>query len=372
MLLKEILSLSSNKRLLSLAGISVVTAIAGVGCSSTDSDASKAEIKSALVHPGQVIDLSYWNITLPQDANNDGKPDQIKTKDIQAYTHDDYFYVNDSGEVVFTSPNVAVTTANSKNTRSELRHMMRGFDSSIKTKAPKNNFAIASHKNADAFAQIGGKLNATLHVDHVAVNSRKPELKPTYSVVVGQIHAGKDKVPVDGFGYGNEPIKIYFKKFPNHETGSVFWNYERNLPKDDPNRTDIAYPVWGNTWENPNDPKAAGIALGEDFSYEINVYKDTMYLTFTAEGKETIKYTVNLADNVDPYGKVDSKDHPQGYTGDWHYFKAGAYNQCNGGTKHAFWGTGCGGTGDWETDFKNGDYTQVTFSKIELSQGEKR
>ena len=80
MLLKEILSLSSNKRLLSLAGISVVTAIAGMGCSSTDSDASKAEIKSALVHPGQVIDLSYWNITLPQDANNDGKPDQIRPK----------------------------------------------------------------------------------------------------------------------------------------------------------------------------------------------------------------------------------------------------------------------------------------------------
>ena len=348
-----------------------VASVAVAGCSNTDNTADKLATPS-VVHPGQVINLSYWNITLPQDKNNDGKPDQVKVKDIQAYTHPDYFYVNDNNEVVFTSPNVAVTTKNSKNARSELRHMMRSFDYSIKTKAPGNNFALASHKNAAAFAQIGGKLNATLHVDHVAVNSKRPDLYPTYSVVVGQIHAGKDKVPVDGFGYGNEPIKIYYKKFPDHKTGSVFWNYERNLAKEDPNRIDIAYPVWGYTWENPNDPADKGVALGENFSYEINVYEDTMYLTFTAEGKETVKYTINLADNVDANGNVDPYDHPKGYTGDWHYFKAGAYNQCNGGTKHPFWGTACGGTGVWAEDYPNGDYTQVTFSKIELSAGEKR
>ena len=127
----------------------------------------------------------------------------------------------------------------------------------------------------------------------------------------------------NGYGWGNEPIKIYYKKWPNHETGSVFWNYERNLAKKDPNRTDIAYPVWGNTWENPENPGAEGLKLGEEFSYTINVYENTMYLEFSSANKKTVKYQIDLANNVDAHGKVDEKDLATGYTGDWHYFKAG-------------------------------------------------
>lgn len=355
---------STSKFYASMTGLALLTS----ACSSTSTSSSD----DSTVHPGDVFDLTYWNITLPQDKDFDGKPDKVTVKDIQKFTHPDFFYLNDKNEMVFTSPNVAVTTKNSKNARSELRHMSRGFDFNIDTKAPGNNFAIAAHPNAEEFAAIGGKMNATLHVDHVAVNSSKPDLYPSYSVVIGQIHAGSDKrLYPQGYGYGNEPIKIYYKKFPGHKTGSVFWNYERNLAKDDPNRTDIAYPVWGYTWENKTDPAENGIALGEYFSYEINVYENTMYLTFTAEGKKTVKYAIDLSNNVDAYGKVDEKDFVGGYTGDWHYFKAGAYNQCNGGVKNKFWGTGCGGTGDWKTDYANGDYTQVTFSKLTLGPGTK-
>jgi poly(beta-D-mannuronate) lyase len=67
-----------------------------------------------------------------------------------------------------------------------------------------------------------------------------------------------------------------------------------------------------------------------------------------------------------PYGKPDNKDFINGYAGDWHYFKAGAYNQCNGGTENPFWGTACGGTGDWVVDHNNGDFVQVTFSKLDV------
>ena len=77
------------------------------------------------------------------DENNDGKPDSVSVKDIQDFSHPDFFYVDENGGMVFTSPNKALTTANSSNTRSELRHMLRGKSTRIKTKSPKNNFTVA-------------------------------------------------------------------------------------------------------------------------------------------------------------------------------------------------------------------------------------
>ena len=56
-------------------------------------------------------------------------------------------------------------------------------------------------------------MDATLRVDHVAGN---PNKKPAYSVVVGQIHAMTYNNTNSGFGYGNEPLKIYYKKWPGH------------------------------------------------------------------------------------------------------------------------------------------------------------
>jgi poly(beta-D-mannuronate) lyase len=344
-----------------------VVVLSATACSNTQSSSNSNtnEIK----HPSQFFDLSQWKITLPMDANKDGKVDEVTVKGMQGFSHPDFFYLDAEQNMVFSSPNVAITTANSKNTRSELRHMLRASNTKIKTKSPENNFSLASHPSAQKFGLNGGKMQATLKVDHVSL-SGNPQKLPSYSVVIGQIHAGKDKVPVNGFGWGNEPLKIYYKKFPEHNTGSVFWNYERNLAKNDPNRTDIAYPVWGNTWENDSNPGADGIKLGEQFSYVVNVHQDMMYLTFTAPGHKTVEYSINLADNIDAYGNVDEMDLAAGYTGDWHYFKAGAYNQCNGGTSNPFWGTGCGGTGDWATDVKNGDYTKVTFSQLTLGKGE--
>jgi poly(beta-D-mannuronate) lyase len=353
-----------------IAALSSFVLFTTSGCTSPQASSTDVKKSTDLAVPGAYFDLTQWNITLPIDANNDNKPDMVKVKDIQTYSHPEFFYLNNNKELVFTSPNVGVTTANSTNARSELRHMSRGLNTKIKTKAPGNNFALAAHENANAFAAIGGRMEATLRVDHVALNSDRPEKYPSYSVVVGQIHAGNDPDRSKGFGYGNEPLKIFYKKFPGHDTGSVFWTYERNLPKEHPDRTDIAYPVWGNTWENTSAPGDEGIKLGEEFSYLVNVYEDTMHLIFSAPNKETVQYSINLADNVDAYGNVDENDFEQGYAGDWHYFKAGAYSQCNGGTSNPFWGTACGGTGDWQSDKANGDYTQVRFSKLVLGEGQ--
>ena len=308
--------------------------------------------------PGSAFDLGRWKITLPVDGDGDGRVDEISVSELESYSHPDFFYLDEDGRMVFAAPNRAATTSGSSNTRSELRQMLRGANTRIGTHDPQNNFAVEGRRQSDEFGSVGGRLEATLRVDHVAKNARFTDRNPAYSVVVGQIHAVGHDDTTSGFGYGNEPIKIYYKKWPDHDTGSVFWTYERNLPRDDENRTDIPVPVFGNLWDNSEDPGERGIALGEEFSYEINVHRNTMYVTFRSERLGTVGHAVSLVQGV------DELDSPLGYGGDTLYFKAGAYNQCSVRAAEGFWYPGCAGTGDWETDRANGDYAQVSFSRL--------
>jgi len=94
--------------------------------------------------------------------DNNKKVDVVSVADIQSFTHPDFFYANADGHMVFASPNKALTTPNSSNTRSELRYMSRGSDTSLKTKDPKNNFALRAHPDAESFASVGGRMEATL------------------------------------------------------------------------------------------------------------------------------------------------------------------------------------------------------------------
>lgn len=316
--------------------------------------------------PAEKFDLTEWKISLPIDDDNDGKGDKLSQKELQTYQHPDYFYVDAEGNMVFAAPNKASTSPNSTNTRSEMHHMFGGEKSEKNTFS--NNFALKSNKRANEFAQVGGNLQATVKVNHVAKRAKYAEKPTAFSVVVGQIHATKDKVRIaegEGYGYGNEPLKIYYKKWPNHEYGSVFWNYERNLESENPDRTDISYPVWGKPWLDLDNPGEQGIALNEAFSYEVNVYENIMYLTFTNTRHGTVNYEINLVNNVDAYGEIDEFDHANGYAGDAIYFKAGAYNQCSIKDDPSFRYPACLGTGDWATDKANGDYAQVTFMRLE-------
>jgi poly(beta-D-mannuronate) lyase len=336
----------------------VVAAPLVIAFATASSAAGKSEV------PAKKFDLSKWKITLPLDANRDGKVDEVDVAEIQRFEHGDFFYLDAEGRMVFAAPNKATTTANSTNTRSELRHMLRGKNTRIKTHDAANNFAVEARKDSDKFGAVGGKLEATLRVDHVAVNAANPASAPAYSVVVGQIHALTYTDKTGGFGWGNEPLKIFYKKMPGHKTGSLFWTYERNLPKDNPDRKDIAYPVWGNLWTNADDPGEAGIALGEDFSYTVNVHRNTMYLTFTNARLGEVRHRLSLVSNMNPDGKVDPADNRYRYGGDSLYFKAGVYNQCSTNSGSGFWAPGCAGTGDWQTDKANGDYVQASFSRL--------
>lgn len=320
--------------------------------------------------PADKFDLSNWKITVPTDLNRDQKIDEVDTKGLQKFNFPPYFYLDKNGHMVFTAPNKAATTSGSSNTRSELRQMILGKKART-SHDPRNNFVLAAHKKAKKFGSIGGRMEATLRVNHVAKNAGHPNKPPAYSVVVGQIHAGKDKKLVskgDGFGWGNEPLKIYYKKWPNHQTGSVFWNYERNLPKSDPDRVDIDHVVWGKGWGDPSDPGASGVLLGEEFSYVVNVHKNIMTLIFTSPNKPPVNFQVDLSNNIDANGIADAKDNPKGYSGDWMYFKAGAYDQCSSKDAEGMWYTACAGTGEWKTDYLKGDYTSVAFSSLKLSE----
>ncbi|ABG42141.1 Poly(beta-D-mannuronate) lyase [Paraglaciecola sp. T6c] len=351
-----------------------LTCMSLIGCGGTHTTSStQVQLTSSIESqkaPGSSFDLSHWYLTVPLDEDGDQVSDIYDVADLQGFSHPDFFYLDEQNNMVFATPNRAATERTSTNTRSELRYMLRGEDTSIPEGAPGNNFALAAHKNAQQFAAIGGKLEATLHVDHVATNAQYPNKPPAYSVVIGQVHAFQldDEQQKAGFGWGNEPLKISYKKWPNHSTGSVFWTYERNLATNDPNRIDIAYPVWGSNWDDPSDPGDKGIALGEEFSYEVNIVENVMHLVFTSTEHGTVHQHINLADNIDANGNIDEADYPLAYQDETLYFKAGAYNQCS--TKQndpSFRYPGCSGTGDWKTDLANGDYTQVTFSSLKVS-----
>lgn len=345
-------------RISSASAIALVTFIIS-GCVSSAPDAVDI--------PANRFDLANWKITVPVDINGDQKVDTINQTQLASYAHPDFFHLDEHGRMVFTAPNKAVTTKNSSNTRSELRYMSRGVDSTVPSHSPTNNFSLKAHPEALQFASIGSKMEATLHVDAVALNAGKPEKFPAYSAVVGQIHAVKFSGEHETAGWGNEPLKIYYKKWPGHEKGSVFWTYERNLAKANPQRRDIVYPVWGNTWDLTQDPGEQGIALGEEFSYTVNVYQNIMTLTFETSNHDTVRYDIDLSNNIDAYGKVDTQDNPLGYTGDSLYFKAGIYDQCSTKSTEGFWYAACAGTGDWATDHANGDFARATFSRLVVS-----
>lgn len=290
--------------------------------------------------------------------------DGTTVDDITAFEDKDFFYTVIDGTrrwVAYKTPNSGVTSKNSSNTRTEL------------------------HEKREWTPEEGGKLTGTCKVMSVST-SGDARVAASYSVVVGQIHGGE--------GHENEPIKIFYKKFPGHTKGSVFWNYEINTAGDDNSgRWDYSTAVWGYDMsvvgeskdDFPAEPED-GIELGEEFSYEINVYQGIMYVTFTSDRHETKTFTKNLISSeyvnksdipeqvqklFVPIGQ-DGTERPEAYSGEIIYFKQGAYNQTNGKSpeKNMVW---CAGAetygGDIAKQYENGCYTEVWFREASVGPG---
>ena len=300
---------------------------------------TEAEVK----YPSDVIPfMDKWKILLG---------DGTKSEDLVGFQKDDFFYVeteNDTDWVVYKTPNSGITSRTSSNTRTELGEKKHWIP------------------------EEGGKLTGTLKVQHVSTTGHA-NIASSFSVVVGQIHSDE--------GHENEPIKIYYKKFPGHTKGSVFWNYEINTKGDNSGRFDYSTPVWGYDFSvrgsdettSPAEPKD-GIALGEEFNYEVNVYKGIMYLTFTSEGHDTIKFTKSLIKSdfatkeaipqqiIDVYAsrRTVGVEREIAYAGEVNYFKQGAYNQANIKTGSKTY------DGDIVKQYANGSYTEVWFKEASV------
>ncbi len=281
--------------------------------------------------------------------------DGTHVEDLVEYENKDFFYTVIDGTrrwVAYKTPNSGVTSKNSSNTRTEL------------------------HEKREWTPEEGGNLTGTCKVMHVST-SGDARVAASYSTVVGQIHSGE--------GHENEPFKLFYKKFPGHEKGSVFWNYEINTEGENSKRWDYSSAIWGYDMsvigsskdEYPPEPED-GILLGEEFSYEVNVYKGIMYLTFKSDGHETKTFTKNLVKSeytdrasipkqvmnlFAPIGQ-DGTEQAKAYSGELNYFKQGAYNQTNGKDPESnmVW---CAGAetygGDIAKQYANGDYTEVWF-----------
>ncbi|MCL4139778.1 UNVERIFIED_CONTAM: hypothetical protein GTU68_011074 [Idotea baltica] len=259
------------------------------------------------ITPAKVLDLSAWQLSLPIDATGSGKATTVEEKAIaDGYVDPKNFFVNEARDgVVFSSPIKGVLTSkNTTYTRSELREMGRRGDTKIDTKGVnKNNWVFSSAPEADRLKAGGvdGTLDAVLTVDEVTTTGATWQQG---RVIVGQIHANDD-----------EPAKLYYRKFPNHELGSVFLAHEP-LGGDD-----VLYPIIGTHVPDYYNQDAAvvepkdGIKLGEKWGYQIKVVGNELTVTIRREGKKDAVQVVDLSDS-----KYD-----QG--GQYMYFKAGVYNQ---------------------------------------------
>ena len=323
-----------------------------IGCSGTSNKAVENEASDTVYASDVISFFNHWNLILGDGSNSGPAID---------FEHKDFFFTtsDDKGDwVVFKAPNSGDTHGTSNNTRTELAQ--------LKKWSPMTN----------------AKLTATLKVMNVS-STGDPKVAATFSVVVGQIHSAD--------GHENEPLKIFYKKFPGHTKGSVFWHYEINTKgNDNSGRWDYSTAVWGHDFsvigegENTYPPEPEdGIELGEEFSYVIEVRDGSMYLTFSSQGHETKTFVKNLIESeyltsadipeqtqslFIPIGQ-GGVERAEAYADEGLFFKLGSYNQTNGKSPEVnqIW---CSGAeiyeGDIQKQYETGNYAEVWFKEATI------
>lgn len=307
------------------------------------------------VYASEIIPFfDHWKLILG-DGSNVGIANNFENK-LFFYTAND----GTSDWVVYKAPNAGHTHGTSNNCRTELAQTKKWYP-----------------------ATADDELTATLKVMNVS-KTGDASVAASYSVVVGQIHSAD--------GHENEPLKIFYKKFPNHTKGSVFWHYEINTAgEDNSGRWDFSSAVWGNDFSTvgsgpnayPQEPKE-GIELGEEFRYEVKVKEGMMYLTFESDGHQTKTFTKNLIESqyttdsdipeqtqklFVPLGQ-NGLERKKAYANEGLFFKLGAYNQTNGKSPklNKNW---CSGAethnGDLLKQYADGNFVEVWFKKASIS-----
>lgn len=276
--------------------------------------------------PGRNFDLLGWYLSTPADDDKDGKSDRVSEVQLaKGATDVRYFFTAEDGGMVFRATVAgAKTSTNTRYTRTELREMLRRGDTSIRTKnddrSPnKNNWVLSSapERALTAAGGIDGTLRATLAVNRVTETGDRSQVG---QVIIGQIHAAVD-----------EPIRLYYRKMPEHRRGSIYAAHELS------GGDDTFYELIGSRRNDAAEP-TDGIALGEKFSYEIEARGNLLHVSISKNGELQAEQTIDMSDSG--YDVYD----------DYMYFKAGVYNQNDTG----------------EAD----DFAQATFYELEASHNE--
>ena len=296
--------------------------------------------------------LSHWNLILGNGEN---------ISNVAGFEDQNYFYpVTDEGKtwLAFKTPNGGTTHGTSNNTRTELAQKLKWL------------------------SEERSVLAATVKVKAVSESGRN-DVSASHSTVIGQIHSAD--------GFENEPLKIFYKKYPGHKKGSVFWHYEINTAGDDNSkRWDFSTAVWGHDFSvvgtSPNtvpEEPLEGIEIGESFRYTIIVKNGEMKLIFESENHPTKIFTKNLIQSdyttgssihsqtkelFFPLGQ-DGLERNDAYLNEGLFFKIGAYNQTNG-KPYASNPNWCSDAethqGDLSRQYSTGNYTEVWFTDFTL------
>jgi len=194
--------------------------------------------------------------------------------------------------------------------------MLRRGDLSVERNGvTRNNWVFSSNTQQDR-AQAGavdGVLTGTLAINRVTTTGDSGQVG---RVIFAQIHANDD-----------EPLRLYYRKLPENELGSIYFAHEDRHVDDD-----IYVNMVGSRDSDQSNP-SDGVALDEVFSYEIVAEGNDLQVTLIRDGKSDIVREFDMSDS----GYDDS--------GQYMYFKLGAYGQDN--------------TGDGD------DFSQVTYYEFD-------
>jgi poly(beta-D-mannuronate) lyase len=259
--------------------------------------------------PGANFELLSWKLNTPADLDGNGISDTASETELDTGFTDGFFFTGPEGGMVFRSTiEGARTSANTRYTRSELREMLRRGNTGISTRGVNQNNWLLGYQ-PDPGVAVGGRngvLRGTLSVNHVTQTGDRNQVG---RVIIGQIHAEND-----------EPIRLYYRKYPENERGFVYFAHEIR------DSDDIYFPVLGHVNGDLNSAPADdtnpenGIALDEIFSYEI-IQQDARIDVILRRG--------DLTGPIIGHNYVDMREQNSGYdrADEWMYFKAGAYSQ---------------------------------------------
>jgi len=278
--------------------------------------------------PSGNFDLQGWYLNTPATDPEDGLAFRISENDLaDGYEHSSYFWTAEDGGMVFRATNAgAKTSSGTSYTRTELREMLRRGNNDISTSSPENNwvFSSATQSDQNLAGAVDGVLSATLAVNAVTTTGSDSHVG---RFIVGQIHAVDD-----------EPLRLYYRKLPGNEHGSIYAAHEVSENSSSSNAgDDIYYEIIGSRSNSASNP-ANGPALGDIWSYEVIASGDDLTV---------IIYDGDLNGTELGRAEIDMSNSAYGISGERMYFKAGAYNQNNTGA--------------------DDDFSQVTFYQLEAS-----